>query len=233
MAMPNARTALNTSNTPNKATPFSATGKPFNQRLDAFLKHAKDTYSITIGKDNGRSVDWQQKHHVAHMFLYNAYRSTKPAKADKISRTIAWEHFSDPKVIWNKITFSDFLRTNDGKIPQKAGLKWKACFEPNKEATIKHIKTMQVTAGIGNGGKAMVSSGLKPCGEPCKCSAGRSKHLENIAADLNSGHLEQLQVQLAAAKHGSLDDYLKRFGLHRPLLNHPSSPEKWHIEATF
>ena len=27
-------------------------------------------------------------------------------------------------------------------------------------------------------------------------------------------------------------DLLKKFGLHRPLLNHPQSPEPWHIEAT-
>jgi hypothetical protein len=28
-----------------------------------------------------------------------------------------------------------------------------------------------------------------------------------------------------------IDDYLKTFGLHRPLLNHATSPEAWHIEA--
>jgi len=88
-----------------------------------------------------------------------------------------------------------------------------------------------VSAGIGNAGKAMVSSGLKPCGEPCKCRAGRSKHLDGVAADLNSGHLANLTTKLTAKKAGTLDDCLKKFGLHRPLLNHPSSPEKWHIEA--
>lgn len=35
-----------------------------------------------------------------------------------------------------------------------------------------------------------------------------------------------------AKKAGSLDVYLKKYGLHRPLLNHPNSPESWHIEAT-
>jgi len=77
----------------------------------------------------------------------------------------------------------------------------------------------------------MVSSGLKPCGEPCKCKAGRSKHLNNLAADLNTGNLATLKAKLKTAKAGSLDNYLKKYGLHRPLLNHPTSPEKWHIEA--
>ncbi len=113
----------------------------------------------------------------------------------------------------------------------KDGKKWKAGHEPDEAITIKHVKSMLVTAGIGNGGKAMVSSGLKPCGEPCKCGAGRSKHLDGVAADLNSMHLMTLANKLKNAKAGSLDDYLKKFGLHRPLFNHPSSPEKWHIES--
>jgi len=77
----------------------------------------------------------------------------------------------------------------------------------------------------------MVSSGLKPCGQPCKCGTGRSKHLDGVAADLNSSHLTTLTSKLTAAKAGTLDKYLAVYGLHRPLLNHPTSPEKWHVEA--
>jgi len=77
----------------------------------------------------------------------------------------------------------------------------------------------------------MVSSGLKPCGQPCKCGTGRSKHLDGVAADLNSSHLATLTSKLTAAKAGTLDKYLAVYGLHRPLLNHPTSPEKWHVEA--
>ena len=33
------------------------------------------------------------------------------------------------------------------------------------------------------------------------------------------------------AKVESLDDYLKKFGLHRPLLNHAKSKEPWHVEV--
>ncbi|MFL0805532.1 MAG: hypothetical protein K6L81_17595 [Agarilytica sp.] len=211
---------------------FAPKGKTFDQRLTAFLADAKTSYSITISKDSGRTVAWQQKHHVAHMFLYNAYKSTKPAKTDSGNRTIAWTHFSDAKLVWNTIAYGDFLRTAKNTVPLKDGVKWKKGHEPDRAATKKQVASLLVQAGIGNAGKAMVSSGLKPCGEPCKCGAGRSKHLDGVASDLNSGHLGSLETKLKAAKAGFLDDYLKKFGLHRPLLNHPSSPEKWHVEAT-
>jgi len=213
------------------ASIFDPKGKSFSQRINAFLDDAKATYGITVGKDSGRTVDWQQKHHVAHMFLYNSYKSTKPAKVDIGKRTISWSHFSDPKVIWATVKFSDFLRTAKNSVPVKDGTKWKVGFEPDQKATEKHVKSLQTTAGIGNSGKAMVSSGLKPCGQPCKCGAGRSKHLDGIASDLNSGNLATLSAKLTAAKAGTLDNYLAQFGLYRPLLNHPTSPEKWHVEA--
>ena len=214
-----------------KPAAFIPTGKTFDQRLKAFLSDATTTYGITISKDNGRTVAWQQKHHVAHMFLYNAYKSTKPAKVETGKRTISWDHFSSAKTMWSTIVFSDFLRTKTNGVPMKQGTAWKKGFEPDRAATEKHVKSLLVTAGIGNAGKAMVSSGLKPCGEPCKCGAGRSKHLDGVAADLNSRHLASLTTKLTAKKAGTLDDYLKKFGLHRPLLNHPSSPEKWHVES--
>lgn len=213
------------------AAVFDPKGKTFMQRLDAFLKDVKDNYKLTIRVDNGRTAEWQQKHHVAHMFLYNAYKSTKPAKADPTSRTIKWDHFSDPKVMWNTIKVQDFLRTKTNQPPIKNGNAWKTGSEPDKAATEKHVKSLLTKAGIGNGGKAMVSSGLKPCGEPCKCAASRSKHLDGVASDLHSSDLTSLSARLLTNKAGSLDDYMKKFGLHRPLLNHPTSPEKWHVEA--
>jgi len=213
------------------AQTFNPTDKKFEQRLTAFLTDAIANYSIEIGKDSGRTPVWQQKHHVAHMFLYNAYKSTKPAKASPGKRTILWEYFSSAKTIWNMVSFGEFLRTKNNTIPTKMGMVWKKGFEPDQVATEKHVKSLLISAGIGNGGKAMVSSGLKPCGEPCKCGAGRSKHLDGIAADLNSAHLASLATKLTSAKAGSLDDYMKTFGLYRPLLNHPSSPEKWHVES--
>ncbi|KGJ89804.1 hypothetical protein [Colwellia psychrerythraea] len=213
------------------ANQFDPKGKPFSKRLKAFLDDAKSTYNITVGQDSGRTIAWQQKYHVAHMFLYNSYKSTKPSKVATGKRTIAWSHFSDPKVIWATVKFGDFLKTAKNQSPIKEGQKWKSGFEPDQKATEKHVKSLQTKAGIGNAGKAMVSSGLKPCGQPCKCGAGRSKHLDGVAADLNSSHLVTLTSKLTAAKAGTLDAYLALYGLHRPLLNHPTSPEKWHIEA--
>jgi len=93
------------------ATEFDPKGKTFKQKLDAFIKDVKDTYKLTVRVDNGRTAEWQQKHHVAHMFLYNAYKSTKPANVDATKRTIKWDHFSDPKLAWNTVKWQDFLRT--------------------------------------------------------------------------------------------------------------------------
>ena len=213
------------------ADAFDPKGKTFKQRLDAFIADVKSVYSIIIRTDQGRTAEWQQKHHVAHMFLYNSYKSTKPAKTEPGKRTISWSHFADPKVTWDTIKWSDFLRTKNSVVPHKEGTSWKKGLEPEQAATEKHVQSMQVSAGIGNGGKAMVSAGLKPCGEPCKCGAGRSNHLAGLAADLNSTDLTSLTTTMTKKKAGDLDAYLKKFGLHRPLLNHPTSPEKWHVEA--
>ncbi len=210
---------------------FDPKGKTFKQRLEAFLDDVKATHKITIGQDSGRTVVWQTTHHVAHMFLYNRYKSTKPLKSHLTKRTISWEHFSDPKIVWNTIKQADFLRTKKNVAPVKFGNAWKSGFEPDEETTIKYVKSIQTKAGIGDSGKAMVSAGLKPCGEPCKCGAGRSKHLDGVAADLKTVGLNQLTASLVKAKAGTIDDYLKKYGLHRPFLNHAKSPEPWHIEA--
>ena len=42
---------------------------------------------------------------------------------------------------------------------------------------------------------------------------------------------QRINTFLDDAKAGTLDNYLAQFGLYRPLLNHPTSPEKWHVEA--
>lgn len=210
---------------------FVPTGKTFKQRLDAFLSDAKDAHGVSIRIDNGRTVEWQQLHHVAHMFLYNAYKTTKPLKADVVKRTIAWNHISDAKVQWNTIKWEDFLRTKTKQKPVKLGNAWKVGYEPDKAATEENARAIQREAKIGNNGKAMVAAGLSPCGEPCRCGAGRSKHLDGVAADLDSSDLTTLASKLTMKKAGSVDDYLKRYGLHRPLLNHPTSPEKWHVET--
>jgi hypothetical protein len=166
------------------------------------------------------------------MFLYNKYTSHQPAKIERGKRTISWAHLSDVKTVWSTIPFSDILRTKANIPSVNVGQAWGKNFEPDRAATEKRAKELLSAAGIGSGGQAMVSAGLKPCGEPCKCTAGRSKHLDGVAADFNTADMGTLKVKLTAAKAGTIDDYLKKFGLLRPLLNHPTSPEAWHIEAT-
>ena len=215
---------------PAKAT-FDPKGKSFKMRLDAFLADAQANYSVVIRKDSGRTAEWQQRLHICHMFLYNKYNSTKPAKTDTGKRTIAWSHLSDASVVWATVQHTDILRTKTNAWPVKVGNTWKAGSEPDKDATEKQAKKLLSDSGVGNSGQAMVSAGLKPCGEPCKCGAGRSKHLDEEAADLNSSDLGTLTTKLTQAKAGDIDSYLKMFGLHRPLINHPESPEQWHVEA--
>jgi hypothetical protein len=213
------------------APAFDPKGKTFLERLSAFIADAQTRYTLTIRKDSGRTAEWEQRLHVCHMFLYNKYQSTTPANVDKGGRTIAWSHLSDATVVWDTVKFTDILRTAKDGLPTKSANAWAKDFEPDQDATKKRCKTLLSDAGVGDSGQAMVASGLKPCAEPCGCGAGRSKHLEDLAADLNSSDLDTLAGKLTAAKAGDIDSYLKEFGLHRPLVNHPTSPEKWHVEA--
>ena len=214
------------------APAFEPAGKTFLQRLTAFIADAQTRYSLTIKKDSGRTALWEQRLHICHMFLYNKYQSTTPANVDPGKRTISWSHLSDPTVQWATVPFSDILRTAKDTVPMKSANAWAKGSEPDKDATEKRAKALLSDAGVGDSGQAMVASGLKPCGEPCRCGAGRSKHLEDLAADLNSSDLDLLTSKLSAAKAGDIDTYLGQFGLNRPLVNHPTSPEKWHVEAT-
>ena len=211
---------------------FDPAGKTFAQRLDAFLTDVKVKHGLTIDRDDGRTPDWQQRIHVCHMLLFNAYASTTPARTEPGMRTIAWSHFADAKVAWQLIPFSDILRTAAGTVPVKSANGWQPGHEPDRAQTLGFARQLLKTEGIGKGGAAMVSSGLAPCGEPCRCGAGRSKHLTGMAADLDTADLLMLNSKLNATPGHTLDAYLTSFGLHRPLVNHPTSPEAWHVEAT-
>ncbi len=166
------------------------------------------------------------------MFLYNKYKSSKPVNRESGKKTISWSHFSNAQILWGTIKFSDLLRTASNTIPVKKDNGWKKGYEPDEAATKRYIKAMMLKSNIGSSGTAMVAPGVNPCGQPCKCGATRSKHLTGVAADLNTTALKSLTTKLKAAGAGDLDAYLKTFGLHRPLLNHKSSPEPWHVEAT-
>jgi hypothetical protein len=210
---------------------FDPKGKTFKQRVEGCLADAKKVHGVSVRQDPGRTAEWQHRLHVCHMFLYNKYTSHQPAKVETGKRTLSWTHLSSATTVWSTVPFGDILRTKTGQLPVKAGQAWAKNSEPDRTATEKRAKELLTNAGIGSSGQAMVSAGLKPCGEPCKCTAGRSKHLDGMAADFNTSDMGTLSKKLSAAKAGSIDDYLKTFGLHRPLLNHPTSPEAWHIEA--
>jgi hypothetical protein len=214
------------------APAFDPKGKNFLQRLDAFIADVKSTYKLTITRDSGRTAAWEQKMHICHMFLYNKFENWTPKNVDPAGRTIAWSHLSDAKVIWATVPFTEILRTSKDGLPTKdakTATGWQKELEPDQDATEKQAKKLLVDEKIGDSGQAMVAAGLKPCGEPCGCGAGRSKHLEDLAADLRN--LDTLTGNLTTAKAGDLDSYLAKFGLNRPLKDHPKSPEEWHVEA--
>ncbi len=212
--------------------PFDPSGKPFKQRLDAFLHFAKIQYGVSIGQDHGRTPEWAQTMHLCHMFLYNAFASSRPKHVDKINKkTIAWEHMSDPKVVWKLIPYSELLRTSEGHPPEKQGAGWKKGMEPDRAKSAAWMQKVLIAGGCARGGKAMIACGTKPCGEPCGCPTGTSKHLDGLAADLKMHDLERLVQKLAKKNAGTLDHLLAAYGLHRPMLHHKTSPEPWHIEA--
>src|SRR4051795_1175296 len=111
---------------PAKSNAFDPKGKSFKQRLAAFLSDAKERYGVQIGQDHGRTPEWAQTMHVCHMFLYNAFATSKPKHLDQTDhRTISWDHMSDPKVSWGLVKYTDLLRTKSGLPPEKLGAAWK------------------------------------------------------------------------------------------------------------
>jgi hypothetical protein len=215
---------------------FDPKGKKFQDRLDAFIKAADADYKVKVGvTSGGRTAEKAQKWHIAHMFLFNAYKSVKPASAKKLGDTIPWEHFSDPKITWSTVSWQTFLRTANNATAEKdaSGSAWAKGKAPDEAQTRKRAKELVTADGVGpadNRGSAMVAPGVAGCGEPCKCGLGRSKHIAGAAADLSN--LATLKLKLSTAKPAqTLDGYLKKFGLHRPLLN-AKPKEEWHVEAT-
>jgi hypothetical protein len=147
---------------------------------------------------------------------------------------IAWDHFHRADLAWDAgVRWEDFLRDGTGKacIKTDTGTAWVAGREPDQGRTQAQARRILKGFGVGQGGKAMAAPGLNRCGEPCGCGAGRSRHVEGLAVDLN--RLDQLERALAARSAGPLDAYMKKFGLHRPLKDLPADKrELWHVEAT-
>jgi peptidoglycan hydrolase-like protein with peptidoglycan-binding domain len=216
---------------------FATTGKTFKERLDAFLAAAKATYGVEIpaGTEFRRAED-AQKWHVAHMIYYNSYANLKPSKWELVGgrRLIAWSHLESAATVWQYVTWQDILRDANGQPPVKQGAAWAAGRQPDKAKTRQRAYDVLKNARIGTAKdraselhSAMVAPGYQGCAEPCRCGGKRSNHVAGAASDLGKVELEQLNQKLQQAGAGSIDVYLKGFGLHRPMNSEP-----WHVEAT-
>ncbi len=215
----------------------SPIGKNFQQRLDDFLADAKSRYGITIPKGvEFRKAEDAQRWHIAHMIAYNSFASLKPANFETVNgrRLISWSHLSSATLVWQHVSSNDFLRTATGGMPVKQGTVWSPTAAPDKDKTIARAKEILKSAGVAtpkdrpsDPNSAMVAPGYTGCAEPCRCGGTRSNHIAGAAADLGRTELTQLESKLQAAGAGTLDNYLKSFGLHRPM-----SSEPWHVEAT-
>jgi len=217
---------------------FNPLGKTFFERLDAFLAAASQAYQVVIGKQaTMRDPADAQKWHIAHMFYYNSFASRKPAKSefDGGHYLIEWDHIGDARLKWDhNIDWRNFLRDKIGREPVKTadGLAWTAGHVPDKVVSRKQAYSILQDAGIAtstadrpNG--AMVAPGYEGCGEPCCCGGHPSRHTAGLACDLDKQALKLLETKLLQAKAGSLDSYLKAFGLKRPMDSEP-----WHVEST-
>ena len=68
-------------------------------------------------------------------------------------------------------------------------------------------------------------------GKALKRKAGGYAHAKQFNRLKRTVKRQRTIGKLKTAKAGDIDSYLNTFGLHRPLVNHPESPEEWHIEA--
>ena len=221
---------------------FNPLGKNFNQRLDAWIADVRMRHLITIRKTAGmRDPAKAQVWHIAHMFVYNAFKGRKPAKSEKGPNgheVIQWEHISDAKVQWQYgVKWQDFLRDATGKVPVKTpdGKDWTV--KPDKAKSREQAYRVLESAKIATSDKkephgAMVAPGYNGCGEPCKCGGHASKHTAGMACDINRQDLEALERVLRQKNAGTVDAYLREFGLHRPMMLGQKNDEPWHIEAT-
>ena len=217
---------------------FNPLGKTFFERLDAFLAAANQTYQVVIGKQaTMREPADAQKWHIAHMFYYNSFASRKPLKSelDGGHYVIEWKHISDARLNWAyNIDWRRYLRDKIGREPVKTanGLAWTEGHEPDKAMSKKQAYSILDDAGIATSTAdrphgAMVAPGYEGCGEPCCCGGHPSRHTAGLACDLDKQALKSLETKLSHAKAGSLDNYLKAFGLKRPMDSEP-----WHVEPT-
>jgi hypothetical protein len=218
------------------APSFNPAGKSFQERLTAFLADAKAVYHVTIraGTELRRPED-AQRWHVAHMIYYNSFAWRKPEHHElwEGDHVIAWSHLEDAATAWEHLNWADFLRDAKGQVPVREGDGWAKGKEPDRDRTRQRALEVLKAAGIAKAKNrpndphsAMVAPGYQGCASPCKCGGSRSNHIAGEASDLGQAQLDTLKQKLHETGAGTLDQYLKRFGLHRPMATEP-----WHVEA--
>ncbi len=217
-------------------TPFNPAGKGFQERLAAFLADAKAVYGVTItaGTEFRRPED-AQRWHVAHMIYYNSFAGRKPEHHElwEGDHVIKWSHLESAATVWEHVNWADFLRDAKGRVPVREGDGWAGGKGPDKDRTRQRALEILKAAGIAkaknrpnDAHSAMVAPGYQGCASPCKCGGNRSNHIAGAASDLGQAQLDTLKQKLHEKGAGTLDQYLKRFGLHRPMASEP-----WHVEA--
>jgi len=206
--------------------------------INKMIEDASKTWNVnvTINQSN-RSPEQAQQFHICHMFLYNYFKSKKPAKCDDGQRTISWDCISDPKVKWAVIDNmkSTFLLTATGVPAQlKPGV-------PTPEwlvAPDKKKSTHAMAAFLkGHHVKSMAAPGIEGCGDPCGCKGHASKHLTGLACDLHG--LDELGDAILKGSgdkykdsEAAIDDYLHGYGLYRPMAHlEGNRKEIWHVES--
>jgi hypothetical protein len=214
---------------------FDFRGKPFMQRLDAWLAYVNKEYALAVGKvATNRDPADAQRWHIAHMFRYNAFATRRPSVTEAGKKTIKWDHFKDPANWDSRADWREFLRDKLNRVPVRwaDGKGWVAGTEPDRDMTTRRAYEILRKAGIATSEAssphgAMVAPGYAGCVNPCRCGGSPSKHLAGLACDITKPPLPHLDAKLKAVNAGTIDDNLKQFGLKRPM---PKEP--WHIEAT-
>jgi hypothetical protein len=224
------------------APAFNFAGKSFEERKNAFLADVLARYGLTVREAAfARNEGDAQRWHIAHMFYYNSFEYQKPKKCEPENgrNVIKWDHISKATLVWEHgVDWTYFLRDASDQVPVKTpdGNGWVAGRIPDRTMSKKRAFAILQSNGIATSEAnkphgAMVAPGYQRCGEPCACGGNQSKHIARKACDLNKHDYPKLEQKLLAERAGSLDDYLKKFGLKRPMMVGKNA-EPWHIEAT-
>jgi len=210
-------------------------GTPFMTRVQALQQDALKTHGCSLRQNQvSRDRNLAQAFHICHMYLHNYFRHQRPKHLAADGRTISWEHLSNPNVTWILIDSwkTNVLVTKDrrpGRVVRAGNsAQWA---EPLDQRTSGAVMASFLQA---HNVTSMAAPGVDGCGEPCSCGGKASKHVTGQACDLNGLDVLERTLHLKSPNVPSdklLDDYLKRFLLHRPMAHLPGrSRENWHVE---